>query len=60
LLRQRQDVADFSVEGIVFEADKAIVAQIAGEPCRRCKIGFTAWAEAEKRRATFTTPTNGS
>jgi hypothetical protein len=47
LLLQRQDVTDFSVEGIIFEADKSIVAQIAGEPRRRRKIGFAAWAEAD-------------
>jgi hypothetical protein len=51
LLLQRQDVADFSVEGIIFEADKSIVAQITGQPCRRRKIGFAAWAKTDNRQS---------
>jgi hypothetical protein len=47
LLLQWQNIPHLAVVGVVFEPDKAIIPEIAGEPRRRHKVGLAAWAEAD-------------
>ena len=47
LLPGGQEISDFAVVGVIFDADIAIFAEIAGEPYRRSKIRFAASAKAQ-------------
>ena len=40
LLLERQKVSNLAEVGIIFDADKTILAEVAREPCRGQKIGL--------------------
>ncbi len=46
LLPQRQEMPDLSELAVVFEADEEILAQLAGEPGRRRKLGLALVAQS--------------
>ena len=45
LLLERQKVSNLAEVGIIFDADKTVLAEIAREPCRRQEIGLAECAE---------------
>ncbi len=47
LLLHRQKVADLAEIGVIFDAEEAVLAEIAREPCRGEKIGFAERAKSD-------------
>ena len=47
LLFKRQKIANLAQFGVIFEADEAVVAEIARQPCRGQEIGLAKRAESD-------------